>query len=200
MIAIVDYGIGNIMSLMSALEGEEVILTSAPEMLKASDTIILPGVGAFGYAMAELEAMQLIGVLKELNDMKKKMVGICLGMQLFFESSEEHGWHEGLGLLKGEIKKLPQSVKTPHMGWNSLKLQQKESLLTKDVNEGDFTYFVHSYYAKGVSPETIVAATSYGIEVPAIIQHDNLIGYQFHPEKSGLVGKKLIRNLKECLR
>ncbi len=200
MIAIVDYGIGNIMSLMSALEGEEVILTSAPEMLKAADAIILPGVGAFGYAMAELEAMQLIGVLKELNDMKKKMVGICLGMQLFYESSEEHGWHEGLGLLKGEIKKLPKSVKTPHMGWNSLKLQQKESLLTKDVNEGDFTYFVHSYFANGVSPETVVASTSYGLDVPAIIQYDNLIGYQFHPEKSGGVGKKLIKNLKECLR
>lgn len=199
MIAIVDYGIGNIMSLMSALEGEDVILTSAPEMLKAADAIILPGVGAFGYAMAELEAMQLIGVLKELNDMKKKMVGICLGMQLFYESSEEHGWHEGLGLLKGEIKRLPKSVKTPHMGWNSLKLQ-KESLLTRDVKEGDFTYFVHSYYANGVSPETVVASTSYGLDVPAVIHYDNLIGYQFHPEKSGGVGKKLIKNLKECLR
>lgn len=200
MIAIVDYGIGNIMSLMHALEDEDVILTSAPEVLRVADAIILPGVGAFGYAMAELESLQLVSVLKELNDMKKKIVGICLGMQLFYESSEEYGKHQGLGLLKGEIKILPNHVKKPHMGWNRLKLENKDCRLTKGVVEGDFTYFVHSYYAASISPETVVASTSYGLNVPAIIQHDNLIGYQFHPEKSGIVGKKLVKNLRECLR
>ena len=185
---------------MNALKTEEVILTSDPEQLRAATSIILPGVGAFGYAMMQLEQMNLIGVLKELNDQKKKIVGICLGMQLFYESSDEHGVHKGLGFLKGKIIELPDTVKKPHMGWNKLIVENEDSILTKGIKPDDFAYFVHSYYATGVLSESVVASAKYGCEVPAIISQDNLIGYQFHPEKSGEVGRLLIKNLKECLR
>ncbi|HAS74720.1 MAG TPA: imidazole glycerol phosphate synthase subunit HisH [Clostridiales bacterium UBA8960] len=198
MIAIVDYGSGNIRSLINALKSEEVILTADPGVLSAAKFIVLPGVGAFGYAMAQLEEKNLIHVLKALNAEKKKMVGICLGMQLFYERSDEHGIHEGLGFLKGKIKVLPDTVKKPHIGWNKLIVGKEDSLLTKGLKTDDFAYFVHSYYADDISTDSVVASTGYGISVPAIVHQDNLVGYQFHPEKSGQVGKLLLDNLKEC--
>lgn len=181
MIAIVDYGIGNIKSLMSLLEGDEVILTDAAETLMQADVMILPGVGAFGYAMNALRERGLDTVVKAFAKTGKPLIGICLGMQLLYESSEEYGYTEGLGLLKGQIKLLPDDFVKPHMGWNKLK---------GTVN---YMYFVHSYYAVAIDESTLVATTQYGATIPAIVQSGNLIGFQGHPEKSGAFGAELLK-------
>lgn len=202
MIGIIDYGIGNIHSLVSAFrffqedgEAVEIILTSDAEILNAADLIILPGVGAFNYAMEELEKRNLVPVIQQLHQKGKKIIGICLGMQLMYESSEEHGFCKGLGLLKGKIVKLPDSEKSTHMGWDTLAIPIKSSFLVKEIEMDPYVYFVHSYYAADIEESTIIATTNYGVEIPAIIQQDNLVGYQFHPEKSSIVGAKLIQNV-----
>ncbi len=183
MIAIVDYGLGNIKSLMSLLSDEEILLTDSPEILMQADIMILPGVGAFGFAMTTLRERGLDTVVKAFAKTGKPLVGICLGMQLLYESSEEHGTHMGLGLLKGNIKLLPDNVTKPHMGWNKLS------------ETDDYMYFVHSYYADGVDRNTVLAWTQYGAEIPAIVKSGNLIGFQGHPEKSGAFGAMLLKNL-----
>jgi len=181
MIAIVDYGIGNIKSLMSLLDSEDIILTDSAEELLRADVMILPGVGAFGYAMDALTERGLDVVVKEFAKTGKPLIGICLGMQLLYESSEEYGFHKGLGLLKGQIKTLPDTLIKPHMGWNKLSVSDH------------YMYFVHSYYAQGVDTNTIVAQTQYGVSIPAIVQSGNLIGFQGHPEKSGAYGATLLK-------
>lgn len=183
MIAIVDYGIGNIMSLMALLEGEDVVLTDDPETLMRADVMILPGVGAFGYAMAALVERKLDVVVKAFAQTGKPLIGICLGMQLLYESSEEHGTHQGLGLLKGQIVSLPDDLVKPHMGWNLLS------------NAQAYMYFVHSYYATDVEPSTVLATTRYGTDIPAVVQSGNLIGFQGHPEKSGAFGRALLKEV-----
>ena len=209
MIAIVDYGIGNIKSLMSLLEYEDVLLTDSADDLMCADVMILPGVGAFGYAMDALKERGLDAVVKAFAKTGKPLIGICLGMQLMYESSEEYGLHQGLGLLKGQIKTLPDTLIKPHMGWNKLIVPKDASNL--DENDTSYTnaasdtiinsdttvdnrymYFVHSYYAENVDQSTIVASTQYGVTIPAIVQSGNLIGFQGHPEKSATLGTSLL--------
>lgn len=209
MIAIVDYGIGNIKSLMSLLEAEEVLLTDCADDLMRADVMILPGVGAFGYAMDALKERGLDAVVKAFAKTGKPLIGICLGMQLLYESSEEYGFHHGLGLLKGQIKTLPDDLIKPHMGWNKLLVPNDARNLDKTdtsntnaldtfinsdtTDDNRYMYFVHSYYAENVDQSTIVASTSYGVTIPAIVQSGNLIGFQGHPEKSGILGASLLK-------
>ncbi len=193
---IVDYGVGNLYSLKSsfAFIGEEVTVTSKKEEIEKADKIILPGVGAFGDAMAKLRASGLDKVLIERAKAGVPIMGICLGMQLLFEKSYEYGEHEGLGLIKGEIRPIseviPKDYKIPHIGWNALKFE-KESKLFKYIKEGDFVYFVHSYY--GANCDSVIASAEYGATLTASVENGNVMGCQFHPEKSGEVGLKILK-------
>lgn len=197
MVAIIDYGVGNLFSLSSSLKavGAKAMITGDPEIIKKADRLILPGVGAFGDAVNKLKADGLDKVVKEQALSGKPLLGICLGMQLLFEKSYEFGEHEGLGLIKGKIVpfkgRIPESLKIPHIGWNGLKIK-KESPLLKDVKDGDCVYFVHSFFADECG-ESVIATTEYGIEVTAAAANGNIYGCQFHPEKSGKVGMKILR-------
>lgn len=189
MIAIVDYGIGNIKSLLSLLEGEEVILTHSQEDILNADVLILPGVGAFGYAMEALKARHLISTINTYAKTGKPLIGICLGMQLLYELSKEYGEHEGLGLLRGTVIELPETLVKPHMGWNKLSYKNAPS------NQNNYMYFVHSFYVSNPEENTVLATVNYGIEIPAIIKSNNIIGFQGHPEKSGSYGQNLFMKL-----
>lgn len=197
MIAIIDYGVGNLYSLSRSLEalGLASGVTRDEAALRDAEKIILPGVGAFGDAMEKLAATGLIPALLARVAAGVPLLGICLGMQLLFEKSDEYGEHEGLGLLPGQVKAmaddLPQGLKVPHIGWNALNIQRQCPLL-KYVREGDCVYYVHSYYAVGCQAETC-AASAYGIQVPGVVQKGNVFGTQFHPEKSGPVGLNILR-------
>ena len=193
MIAIVDYGAGNIFSVLNAMEHLKIPakLTADAAELRAADAILLPGVGAFPDAMRMLEEAGLPELLREEAE-KKPFLGICLGMQLLFEKSCEFGETAGLGLIPGEIVKIPDTgLKIPHMGWNSLDIRQDCPLLT-DVSQGDSVYFVHSYMAK-TEAAYIAASCEYGVEVPALVRRGHIYGAQFHPEKSGAVGLRMLR-------
>lgn len=194
MIAIVDYGMGNLYSVSKALErlGVNYFISSEKNELTKADGIILPGVGSFKDAMNILKEMGLDQFLKREAEKGKPILGICLGMQLLFEKSEENGLTNGIGLLKGEIKKIPsESLKIPHMGWNKLTFHHEHELL-KDLKE-DFVYFVHSYYAVA-DEDVILASAAYGVQVPAIVGKDHVLGTQFHPEKSGSLGMAILKN------
>lgn len=200
MFAIVDYDTGNTRNLKKAFDYLQVptVLTADPQQLKAADAIILPGVGAFAAAMAALKERQLVGVLQALARSGKPVLGICLGMQLLFESSSEYGEHAGLGLLSGRVSALPTdlNVKVPQMGWNQNELRRPDSPFASI--DAAYTYFVHSYYA--VCPATeIVATVQHGVQVPSIVQHQNVIGMQFHPEKSVRVGLQQLAAFKEMV-
>jgi glutamine amidotransferase len=192
-IAIVDYGMGNLRSAYRGLErgGAKPVITDKKEDLEASDAIVLPGVGAFEDAMANLYPLREV-IIKEAE--KKPMLGICLGLQLLFTTSEE-GEGRGLDLIKGRVVRLPRNVKIPHMGWNSLEIK-RDSRLLAGIKSGDYFYFVHSYYALP-EEEVTVATTSYGVEIPAIVEKGNVFATQFHPEKSGKLGLKLLENFVE---
>ena len=197
MVAIVDYGVGNLFSLRCSLAaiGADVTVTADPEVLASADQILLPGVGAFGDAAAKLRINGLDQVLIKLAKQGKPLLGICLGMQLLFERSFEYGEHQGLGLIKGSVVgmegKLPADLKIPHIGWNALRLR-KESPLLKNVKEGDCVYFVHSFYAEDCD-EAVIATAEYGREMTAAVGYKNVFGCQFHPEKSGNVGLSILR-------
>lgn len=197
---IVDYGAGNLSSLQRALEQIEftVQVSDDPEIIDNATSIILPGVGAFGAAMFELKKRNLVDVLIKKASEGVPFLGICLGMQLLYELSEEEGLNEGLGLLKGSIKRIPNTVKVPHMGWNSLTFHKGDPIL-KDNLEGDFVYFVHSYYAHS-DDENLVAYSDYGVKVPGIVRSGNIYGMQFHPEKSSDAGLNLLKTYKEMNR
>lgn len=200
MFAIVDYDTGNTRNLKKAFDYLQVstILTADPQQLAAADAVILPGVGAFAAAMAALKERQLVGVLQALARSGKPVLGICLGMQLLFESSSEYGEHAGLGLLSGGVSALPTdlNVKVPQMGWNQNELRRPDSPFASI--DAAYTYFVHSYYA--VCPATeIVATVQHGVQVPSIVQQQNVIGMQFHPEKSGRVGLQQLAAFKEMV-
>ncbi|MBR0353265.1 MAG: imidazole glycerol phosphate synthase subunit HisH [Oscillospiraceae bacterium] len=197
MIAIADYGVGNLFSLKSSFAaiGHEVTVTADADALRAADKLILPGVGAFRDAAAKLDSSGLGAVVREEATAGKPLLGICLGMQLLFEKSYEYGEYEGLGLLPGEIRPIsdviPRDLKIPHIGWNSLSLK-KDSPLFRFIRNGDHVYFVHSYYAR--TDERLVAATAeYGAELTAVVGLNNVYGCQFHPEKSGEVGLNILR-------
>ncbi len=198
MVAIVDYGVGNLFSLASSFAaiGVEVTVTSDPAVLRAAERIILPGVGAFGDAAAKLRDSGLGAVVIEQARAGKPLLGICLGMQLLFEKSFEYGEHEGLGLIKGEIRPIadviPADYKIPHIGWNALHFGKQKSDLFRYLKEGDFVYFVHSFYGANCE-ESVIATAEYGAELTAAVASGNVYGCQFHPEKSGAVGLAILR-------
>ena len=194
MIAIIDYGAGNIFSVLNALEylGVPAELTADGDKIRQADAIILPGVGAFPDAMRMLHATGLTELLKEEAG-KKPFLGICLGMQMLFEKSWEFEETEGLGLIPGEIVRIPDTgLKIPHMGWNQLEITQSCPFL-EGIKDGGSVYFVHSYMAK-TEPENVVAYSDYGVQVPALVRCGNVYGAQYHPEKSGAVGLQMLRN------
>ena len=195
MTAIIDYGVGNLFSLVSSFRkiGEEAVITADPALLQKADRIILPGVGAFHDAMEKLNASGLVPVLREQIAAGKPVMGICLGMQLLFDKSFEYGEHKGLGLISGEIRPIPsENLKIPHMGWNALTFQNGKHPLFADINEGDYVYFVHSYYAADCD-NAVIATAEYGIDITAAVAKDNVMGCQFHPEKSGEVGLSILK-------
>lgn len=205
MIAIIDYGVGNLFSLTRSLEyiGEKSIVTRDLSILEAADHIILPGVGAFGDAIEKLAQLNLIAPIQQLAASGKPFLGICLGMQLLFETSEEFGNHQGLGLIPGKIVSMTEAfqkqtieLKVPQIGWNQLEVLQGECPLVQEVQQGDYVYYVHSYYASDCQ-ESLVAVSDYGVKVPGIVQKDNVMGTQFHPEKSGDVGLKILKAFAE---
>lgn len=196
MIAIIDYGAGNMFSVKNALEyiGEKHIITKDIEQIKKADSLILPGVGAFPYAMKMLHSTGLVEEIK--NQVKQKpMLGICLGMQMLFEESYEFSKCEGLGLISGKVDKVKvnDSIKIPHMGWNELVINDKSNPLLAGVNDGDSVYFVHSYMAY-TEDKNITAHCDYAQKVPALVTNKNVYGAQFHPEKSGEIGLKILCN------
>jgi glutamine amidotransferase len=197
MLAIIDYGVGNLFSLQCSLKkiGVEAVVTKDPETIKNAKRIILPGVGAFGDASKKLYESGLVELITEEANSGKPFLGICLGMQLLFEKGYEYGEHKGLGFLKGNVVsldgKIDKSLQIPHMGWNALDFK-KESPLFKYINDGDFVYFVHSYYATDCD-DSVIATSEYSIPVTAAVGKGNIFGCQFHPEKSGDVGLNILK-------
>ncbi len=197
MIAIVDYGVGNLFSLISSFKkiGADIVVTANPDVISKSDGIILPGVGAFEDAARKLRDSGLDKVIIAETKKGKKLMGICLGMQMLFEKSFEYGEHKGLGLLKGNIvpmkNSIPDNLKIPHIGWNALHFT-RESDLFKYIKQNDCVYFVHSFYATDCD-DSVIATAEYGKELTAAVQKDNVMGCQFHPEKSGEVGLNILR-------
>ena len=198
MIAIIDYGVGNLFSLSSSLKslGVDVVVSSDKEVIRSADKIILPGVGAFGDASDKLFASGLAQVVIEQANKGVPLLGICLGMQLLLEKSYEYGEHKGLGLIKGEIRPIaeviPADYKIPQIGWNALKFTQNKTDLFKYIKEGDYVYFVHSFYGANCE-ESVIATTDYGATITAAVGNKNVYGCQFHPEKSGKVGLEILR-------
>ena len=197
MIAVVDYGVGNLFSLCSSLKcvGADTVVTGDPEIIKKADKIILPGVGAFQDARKKLSVNELDRLVIEKAKSGTPVLGICLGMQMLFEESHEYGVHKGLGLIKGKVVamkgRIPEGLDIPHMGWNALKFHNPSPIF-KYINEGDCVYFVHSYFADGCD-ESLTASAEYGIQITAAVQNGNVYGCQFHPEKSGNVGLKILK-------
>ena len=202
MIGIIDYGVGNLFSLRRSLEyvGAEAVVSGDEAVLRSVGKLILPGVGAFGDAAAKLRATGLDQLVQEEAAAGKPLLGICLGMQLLFEESEEYGLHKGLGLLPGRVVamegRLPAGLPIPHIGWNGLTLTNPACPLFRDTKDGDCVYFVHSYYAEGCG-DALAATAEYGRDLTATVWRDNVYGCQFHPEKSGEVGLQILRNFGE---
>ena len=198
MVGIIDYGVGNLFSLRSSFDaiGETVIVSSDPEVLRKADHILLPGVGAFEDAVKKLRQSHLDEMVYETVREGKPLMGICLGMQMLFEKSFEYGEHQGLSLLKGEVIPMagliPKELKIPHMGWNALNITQPNGKLFRNTKEGDYVYFVHSYFASGCE-DSLAAQTEYGKWLTAAVEKDNVFGCQFHPEKSGEAGLNILR-------
>ena len=198
MVAIIDYGVGNLFSLQCSLKriGVEAVVTSDKNVIKEADRIILPGVGAFGDAAKKLRSSGLVELITEEAKNGKPFLGICLGMQLLFEKGFEYGEHEGLGFLKGNVipleNKIPENLNIPHMGWNALDFVGGKSPIFKYINDGDFVYFVHSFYATDCD-DSVIATSEYGIPVTAAVGKGNIFGCQFHPDKSGDVGLKILK-------
>ena len=198
MIAIIDYGMGNIHSVQKALElfGAKTTVTNKPEEIQAADKAVLPGVGAFDDAMLELKKQDLISALNEYIKNRRPFLGICLGMQLLFEESEEASESKGLGILKGKVKRFTElkGLKVPHMGWNQLKIVSSVCPLLKNIPDNSYMYFCHSYYPEPKDRNSSAATTDYGREFSSVVWQDNVYGVQFHPEKSQKTGLKMLEN------
>ena len=198
MVAIIDYGVGNLFSLKSSFAaiGYDAIVTDDPEKLRSADRLILPGVGAFGDAAAKLRESGLDKVLLEEVEKGKPLMGICLGMQMLLERSFEYGCHSGLGLIKGDIRPIseviPKDLPIPQIGWNALRIKCEKHPIFKYINDGDHVYFVHSYYGANCD-ESVIADTEYGAYLTAAVANGNVCGCQFHPEKSGKVGLAILK-------
>ena len=200
MIAIIDYDAGNLRSVEKALQylGKETIVTRDPEQIRKAEKVILPGVGAFGDAMKKLQEYHLDTLIHEIADSGKPLLGICLGLQLLFEESEESPGVEGLGILEGKIRRIPEGegLKVPHIGWNSLHLEHNGRLF-RNIPENSYVYFVHSYYLEAKDPEIVKASTEYGVHIHASVEKNNLFACQFHPEKSSETGLQILKNFAE---
>lgn len=197
MIAIIDYDAGNIKSVEKAMNylGQDAVITRDRDVILASDKVILPGVGAFEIAMQKIKEYHLENVIYDVVEQKKPFIGICLGLQLLFETSEEGKGTAGLGILKGDIVKIPEKegLKIPHMGWNTIQVKENAKLF-QGISKEAYVYFVHSYYLKAKNIEDVAATTFYSTEIHAAVERDNLFACQFHPEKSGTVGLKILEN------
>ena len=197
MTAIIDYDAGNLKSVEKALQalGEETVITRDREEILAADRVILPGVGAFGDAMEKLHQYGLVEIIRQVVQKGTPFLGICLGLQLLFEESEESQGVPGLGILKGKIRRIPNTpgLKIPHMGWNSLTLRP-ETRLFSGLGEEPYVYFVHSYYLQAEDPQIVKATTEYGVTIHASVEKDNIFACQFHPEKSSKYGLKILEN------
>ncbi|WP_459775375.1 imidazole glycerol phosphate synthase subunit HisH [Aquifex pyrophilus] len=196
---VIDYGMGNLRSVSKALETvgfPEVLVSGDYRELEEADVLVLPGVGAFGDAMKNLEELNLISPIKKHIERGKPFLGICLGLQLLFEKSYEHGEHRGLGILEGEVKLLPLGVKIPHIGWNQLWFKKKSEILN-GLKEGDFFYFVHSYRVIPKDENVVLTTTDYGEYFVSSVEVDNILAVQFHPEKSQKKGLKLLENFRK---
>lgn len=198
MIAIIDYGVGNLYSLYSSFKciGADVVVTSDEKEIRAADKILLPGVGAFEDAAAKLRASGLDAIICDEVKNGKPLLGICLGMQMLFERSFEFGEHKGLGLIEGSVRPIsdviPSGLKIPHIGWNALSFSGEKDPIFKYINEGDFVYFVHSFYGADCE-ESVIATSEYGVPLTAAVAKGNVYGMQFHPEKSGEVGLNILK-------
>lgn len=197
MIAIIDYDAGNLKSVQKAIHfiGEEAIISRDRDEILSADKVILPGVGSFGDAMGKLNKYGLINTIYDVVDKKLPFLGICLGLQLLFERSDESDGVSGLGILKGEVLRIPDApgLKIPHIGWNSLRFMN-DGRLFKDIEDDEYVYFVHSYYLKAAEPEIVKAVTEYSTIIDASVEKDNIFACQFHPEKSGDIGLKILKN------
>ena len=199
-VAVLDYDAGNVFNLMSSLEhiGMEPFLTNDEKKLDDSCAIFIPGVGAFGDASQNLRKYDLFDVIRRQHQKGKWIVGICLGMQILFDKGFEDGENEGLGLLKGQIKPILTSNKLPHMGWTELIVKRSEDPIL-NIDRGSYLYFVHSYCAYPKDDSVVIASCDYGVDIPAIVKGEGVLGLQFHPEKSGRTGLKILKNIKEML-
>lgn len=197
MIAIIDYDAGNIKSVEKAMNylGQDAVITRDKDVILASDKVILPGVGAFGDAMQKIKEYHLTNVIYDVVEQKKPFLGICLGLQLLFETSEESEGVAGLGILKGDIVRIPakEGIKIPHMGWNTIQVKEGATLF-QGIPKDAYVYFVHSYYLKAKEMKDVAATTFYSTEIHAAVEHDSVFACQFHPEKSGTVGLKILEN------
>ncbi len=200
MIAIIDYGVGNLKSVYKALNnlGLQTIIATTNQEIISSKAVVLPGVGAFKDAMAQLSNSGLTEGLMKTVEAGKPVLGICLGMQLLFDKSFEDGEFQGLGLLKGEIHRFNEGLKVPHMGWNQLDKHIEDSI-GRGLSDKEYVYFVHSYYLKVQERKNVIYSCNYGINFPAVVRKNNIIGMQFHPEKSGKTGLQLLKNFGELV-
>jgi len=194
-VIIIDYGVGNFRNVQKAFEsiGAAAEITSSVKTVSSAEVVVLPGVGAFGDAINNLRRLNLDQPVLQAVRAGKPLLGMCVGMQLLFEHSQEMGQHQGLGILPGKIVRFPQGLTVPHMGWNQIEPEQEHPLL-KNITSGDFAYFAHSYYAVPKNPEHILACTHYGRHYPSIVGQDNVCAIQFHPEKSQQVGLQILKN------
>lgn len=201
MVAIIDYGAGNLQSVKKALDflGYESEITMDREKILSASHVILPGVGSFGDAMASIRERGLEDTIKQAASGEKHFLGICLGLQLMFEKSDETPGVEGLGIFKGDIVKIPSEngLKVPHMGWNSINLKQTDGIFS-GIRDGSYFYFVHSYYLKNAEPDAVAATAQYGVEIECAIQKGRVCATQFHPEKSSETGLRLLKNFMEA--
>lgn len=199
-IAIIDYGLGNLRSIHRSLEkiGAEVTVTHEREEILKADALVLPGVGAFQEAVRNIEPVS--GIILDQIGVEKPLLGICLGLQLLFTESTEGGLYKGLDVFKGRILRLPSGVKVPHIGWNTLEIVKEDNPVLKDIRNGAYVYFVHSYYADAENKEEIAAKTSHGLDFPSVVSSNHVFATQFHPERSGKIGLRILKNFIDYVR